>query len=81
MQLKVAVSVFLVVAVAASLFFFWGDPLLMGFGATAGLSVLGYWMYLARTYRKLLLESLMGDNPAAAEPPEPQADGDVDDRR
>ena len=79
MQLKVAVSVFLVVAVAASLFFFWGDPLLMGMGVAVGVSALGYWLYLAHTYRKLMLESLMSD--ASGNEAGSDAGADPDDRR
>lgn len=59
MKFKLFVSVFAFVSVIASIVFFWGNPLLMGFGSVAGLGVLIYWARTAITYRKLLLASLM----------------------
>jgi hypothetical protein len=69
MKLKLLVSIFAALAVSASVIFFWGEPIAMACGSLAGLTVLGYWGYLARTYRKLLLESLMLDTstPASAD--------------
>lgn len=61
MKLKLAVSIFAALAVTASVIFFWGDPVVMMCGVAAGLATLGYWGCLARTYRKLLIESLMLD--------------------
>jgi hypothetical protein len=61
MKLKILVSVFTVLAVSASIVFFWGNPPLMGLGAVIGLSVLLYWSRQALIYRKLLMESLMLD--------------------
>ncbi len=61
MQLKLLVSVFAFVCVVASLFFFWGDFLLMTLGSLVGVGVLAYWTRNAITYRKLLLDSLMLD--------------------
>lgn len=59
MQLKLLVSVFAFVSVVASIFFFWGDPLLMMLGSLVGIGVLAYWARNAITYRQLLLDSLM----------------------
>ena len=61
MKLKLMVSIFAAIAVSASFIFFWGNPVALTCGVVAGLAVLGYWGWLAKTYRKLLIESLMLD--------------------
>lgn len=64
MKLKLGVSVFAITAIAASMIFFWGNPILVTLGSCVGVAVMFYWLRQARTYRQLLVESMMRDSAA-----------------